>query len=373
MKNLSEYITGISEADKPCAVYVHGFNSNRNSSTFQSLKHLFPQFDWISEDFDLTNPRKCLQQIKQAVNKTKAVLLVGSSFGAFYVLHTGIPGIRRIVINPCFEPAKHVPMVDADALDSKANDYLKALADDGVSGGTIFGIFGNHDELFNYQEWFGKEFTNKHKAIVDGGHRLPESSLEKGMAEAINALFPGILNESEMLTEHYTNIFVKREGKDKALLSKYKDQVWDILYNSYKYLEGGLAGIETVDELIADSEFWKLVTKGDKVLAAFIYNFKRGGRKIQYAGCVRTPEGKKAFYDVVKEDIKLKDRETWAEVSGVVEQKYLEQGMAPIPAEVAQKILSDKQFINFDPDGYHYTRMIGRQPHTKMMVGNINV
>ena len=46
-------------------------------------------------------------------------------------------------------------------------------------------------------------------------------------------------------------------------------------------------------------------------------------------------------------------------------------GAIPIKAIDAQKILSDKKFMAFNSDTYHYTRMIGDSPHEKIMIGNI--
>lgn len=365
MNSLKTYI--ITELqNKPCALYVHGFNSGKNSGTLKVLKVLYPQFKWICEDFDLIHPAKCIRQINSIINSKDVALVVGSSFGAFYVLHSDNE-CDKVVINPCFDPEVHVPKLDENALSSEAVKEIESIKSRPISG-TIFGVFGDHDELFSYQ----KEFNNNRMIVVSGGHKLSDKSLKQGMDAALNHLNNAI-HENFVINEHFTNIFVKKES-DKELLNKYKDQVWDILYNAYQNLPGGMAGCDSVEDLIKDSEFWKLVTKNDKVLAVFIYNFKRGGRKIQYAGRIAGDEGRKAFYKVVEEDTKLIERETWTEVSGAPEYIYKEKmGMTPIPADVAQMILKDKPFISIDKDGYHYTRMIGGEPHTKIMLGNIKV
>ena len=48
----------------------------------------------------------------------------------------------------------------------------------------------------------------------------------------------------------------------------------------------------------------------------------------------------------------------------------LKQGAMPIPAYIAELIMKDKKFDKIYDDGFHYTRMIGGHPHTKLMVGN---
>ena len=66
----------------------------------------------------------------------------------------------------------------------------------------------------------------------------------------------------------------------------------------------------------------------------------------------------------------MKDRQSWAEVSGPMEVTALKQGAMPIPAYIAELIMKDKTFDNIHKDGFHYTRMIGGEHHTKLMVGN---
>lgn len=37
----------------------------------------------------------------------------------------------------------------------------------------------------------------------------------------------------------------------------------------------------------------------------------------------------------------------------------------------AKKLIPDKPILSINSDGYHYTRIIGNEPHEKIMVGNI--
>lgn len=48
----------------------------------------------------------------------------------------------------------------------------------------------------------------------------------------------------------------------------------------------------------------------------------------------------------------------------------LKNGAMPIPSSVAKEVMKDKKFLEFKDDGYFYVRMIGGDPHTKIMMGN---
>lgn len=166
------------------------------------------------------------------------------------------------------------------------------------------------------------------------------------------------------INEHFVNALSKKDMK------KHIDEVWDILVKCYEKI-GGLAGMESKEQLIDETDMWKMIRKNGKILAVKCYTFKRGGRKACYCASNGTDEGKQALYQMVKDDMKLKGRQAWIEASGAVEHIYKKYGEAtPIPAEIAQQIMKDKKFISFNKDGYHYTRLIGGKPHEKIMLGN---
>ena len=172
------------------------------------------------------------------------------------------------------------------------------------------------------------------------------------------------LNEA-LICERFLNAFSKED------MRKYADEVWDILQKAYAYC-GGMAGMDSVDQLIDETDMWKMVRKNGKIVAVSTYSNKRSGRKICYGGQDGSEEGKIAFKKILEEDFKLKDRQSWAEVSGPMEVTALKQGAMPIPAYIAELIMKDKTFDNIHKDGFHYTRMIGGEPHTKLMVGNFS-
>lgn len=170
------------------------------------------------------------------------------------------------------------------------------------------------------------------------------------------------LNEA-LICERFLNAFSKED------MRKYADEVWDILQKAYAYC-GGMAGMDSVEQLIDETDMWKMVRKNGKIVAVNTYSNKRSGRKICYGGQDGSEEGKIALKKILEEDFRLKDRQSWAEVSGPMEVTVLKQGAMPIPAYIAELIMKDKTFDNIHKDGFHYTRMIGGEHHTKLMVGN---
>ena len=163
-----------------------------------------------------------------------------------------------------------------------------------------------------------------------------------------------------IINEHFVTCF---EPTD---MEKWLDLVWGMLDAAYAYA-GGVKGI-TKEQLIPESDLWKLVKRGDKITAAVLYTMKRGGRKACYMASDGTPEGKRDLTKLILEDAKMKDRDAWQEVSGRAIKAFLGNGHLPVPNTVAQEILKDKTFDELKPDGWFYTRKIGGEPHTKILV-----
>jgi 3D (Asp-Asp-Asp) domain-containing protein len=121
--------------------------------------------------------------------------------------------------------------------------------------------------------------------------------------------------------------------------------------------------------LINDTDFWKLNIKNGKVVAVFVYTFKRGGRKLVYCGSDGTQVGKDALKKIIDDDIKFIERQSWVEVSGALAHIHLKKGANILDVEIAQKLLPDKKII---PLGRKvYQREIGGVMVNKIIIGNI--
>lgn len=163
-----------------------------------------------------------------------------------------------------------------------------------------------------------------------------------------------------LVTERYLNLLQPSEKE------QYVDIVWDMLDKSYKKI-GGYKGASSPEELIEKSSLWKLVRKNNKIVALAIYKDERGRKSIGVASD-GTDEGKNALFDLWLEDLKFS--RAWGEVSGAAEAKKLGLGYKPIPNKYAEEILG-KDVLSLNPDGIHYTRLIGGIPYEKVIVGKV--
>lgn len=364
MRSLKETLT------KKNALYIHGLGSSKNSTTYKHLKKNFPQFNWYTDTFDLLDVNGTIKKINNLLKSRNISTVVGSSLGGFYTLAIK-NSVAKIVINPCMHPSVEIPkLVDNQTIDIESYKAVESSTYASIDGemrfGT-FGIFGLDDELFSYLKEFNDLYGARYILVKDK-HRLNERNLISTIQYALER-FDDINKtiKEGVVNEHFTNIVVKNANRKD--LDSYKDEVWDMLQKAYEPI-GGILGCDNLDMLIDDSDFWKLFTKNGKLYACAVYTFKRGGRKLMYCGTDGTKEGKAALYRIISDDIRLIDRKAWAEVSDKMEHIYIDKhGATPVPAEVAQKILSDKPFIKIHDDGFHYDRYIGGEVHTKIMVG----
>lgn len=165
-----------------------------------------------------------------------------------------------------------------------------------------------------------------------------------------------IYNQS-ILTERYVNLF----GPE---LKQYIDVIWDMLQKAYAGLDGGFATARTKEELIKKTWLTKCVRRNGKIVACKLYADKLGRKSI--AGATDgSAEGKAGFYKMIEEDFRLK--RAWGEVSGKMEHITAKQGAIPVPNIYAEK-LTGKPILDLNPDGIHYTREIGGEPHEKVIM-----
>ena len=142
----------------------------------------------------------------------------------------------------------------------------------------------------------------------------------------------------QFITERFVNCHNPEDMK------KYSNDVWDILTKSYEYC-GGMAGMDSIQQLIDETTMWKLVRKNGKIVACIVYTNKRGGRKACYAGTDGTEEGVQGLKKIMQEDNLLPDRQAWGEYSGKAVSTMFNQGAMPVRSEIAQEIMKDKKVI----------------------------
>lgn len=168
----------------------------------------------------------------------------------------------------------------------------------------------------------------------------------------------------EFINEHFLTI------TDKNKMKEYGDDVWDMLQKAYAYI-GGVAGADSIDDIINDTDMWKLVRRNGKITAIKAYKFKKGGRKSNCCASDGTEQGKKDLMKIYKEDGIMKDRKQYGEYSGKAVSAVLKTGGIPVPASIAQTLLEPKE-VTPCKDGWFFTRKLGDgKVHHKLMVGNL--
>lgn len=361
-------------------LYIHGLNSTANSRTATVMQQCLGNSYKVYAPAIPKQPDEALSVVKNAIHQYKIDLVIGSSLGGFIALK--LRNVMKIVINPCCNPGLELQKLGEPEIATRYEQLQKSLWTniDAEEREITFGLFGTHDELFSYLPEFQKHYNYVKK--MSDGHRISPMNIKNVLCPLIKEIeqkhLPELakkvggtvkVNESEQtpphkdLFESYVNALTQDD------MQKYAHEVWDILEKSYAYC-GGLLGMKDVQQLISESDMWKMVRRSGKIVCVVVYSFKRGGRKMCYGGTDGTPQGKSDFYKIMSEDINMLDRKAWAEVSEKMEYLYLKNGAVPIPNTIAKQIMSDKEFVSLDPDGYHYIRSIGGILATKMMVGN---
>ena len=93
---------------------------------------------------------------------------------------------------------------------------------------------------------------------------------------------------------------------------------------------------------------------------------KQYGNKLVGLGTNGTPQAKQELMHNLN-DLKNK-KNFWAEVSGPLERVFEKMNIPKISNKLAEK-LTDKAILDFAEDGFHYTRFLGGQATSKIIVG----
>lgn len=164
---------------------------------------------------------------------------------------------------------------------------------------------------------------------------------------------------TKTLVEHYVNIDNGNEMKS------FVDEVWALLQTAYSGI-GGFHTATSPEHLIHKTDFWKAVRRDGKLVAVVVYVNRHGYRKALGVGHNGTRQGKRDAVGILRADVNL-DR-SWIEVSGRAEELEISLGATMLPNQYAE-ILTGKEILSLNDDGYHYTRLIAGKPFEKVMMG----
>lgn len=150
-------------------------------------------------------------------------------------------------------------------------------------------------------------------------------------------------------------------------MQRYAAQVWSILVDSYAQVSGGLH-YESLNELIQDTQRWRLVVRHGEVVALTLFKSKRGWKLVAMAAC--RSQGKRAR-QALKRLIQADLPRCWMELSERAEAFVLRHCGGQhfvVHASLASDLLGKPVSDNV-ADGFHYQREVCGLLKSKMIVG----
>lgn len=161
-------------------LYIHGYNGNPYGSSYHHLKNAIDnKHELFSIDYNVEKPAEAIVSIYDYIIDNNIDFVIGSSLGGFLTLF--LPGVPRMVINPCWNPVEELPKI---GYDGPQHDYQYLLEffkefHDYEEYHLCAGCFSNNDELLGtkYKEVFSKYFENVYD-ISDGHHITDKSANE---------------------------------------------------------------------------------------------------------------------------------------------------------------------------------------------------
>jgi len=191
--------------------------------------------------------------------------------------------------------------------------------------------------------------------------RLTESELRQMITESVRK----VLEKKMVLNESFVNC------KNKAEMYRYAKVVWNLLQRSYAYC-GGIKNVDSVDELIKDTNLWKMYRKDGQIKAVICYTDRKGGRKLCLMGQDGSEDGRRMIKKMLEDDFNMPERESWTGFSGRAAVTALRHGGIPIPSKIALQYVGNKCRAY---DDYWYIRPLKNangeiENHLKVMIGN---
>lgn len=171
--------------------YVHGFASSGQTKIVDIMRKHLPEDEIISYDIPV-EPNEAIDFLLQRLYEDKIDVAIGTSLGAYYLLHTSV--CKKIAINPPYDPNKVL-----DQFIDKEVEFLNPRKDGAKS---FYWKEVYHKQIEFYNEWHclcdfeiqddstlffgvGDDFVTDNddyqygwdKYHIPGGHRFTEEML----------------------------------------------------------------------------------------------------------------------------------------------------------------------------------------------------
>jgi len=150
------------------------------------------------------------------------------------------------------------------------------------------------------------------------------------------------------------------------------DDVFTILQNAYKNIQGGLH-FKDKDDLINKTDLWKIIYLDETIVGVIIYKAKKGLKMVALGiASFLNKKSKFLIKTMLSNIFKLTFSNTWMEVSEGVEKFILKHGGEGfLIKNTFANHLTGKVILSLDEEGYHYKREINGVVKTKVMIGTI--
>ena len=352
-------------------LYIYGFNSSAKTSTSaRTFKTELVNFNVYTPEYPQEDGEKAYKFLQKYIDENDIDIVVGTSLGGFLALCLKCD--YKIIINPACGAGDDIIKIGASIEQMSSYNKIRDLYLWKQHPKKQIALFGKYDNLVNYKSEYIKKYGENDVYDIETEHHLSKEDINNYVFPYVIKFFEKQYNmksltkyvkESLMINERFVTPIKKDDMK------KWASQVWKLLNDAYKYC-GGLKGMNSIEQLINETDIGKIVRRGNKVTAVVTYSTKRGGRKNCYMASSQDEQGKHDLFMIMKEDAKLLDREAWCEASGKTVSVKLKNGWTPIPNYIAQYIMKDKKFDELCKDGFFYVRQIGNHKFHKIMLGN---
>jgi len=173
----------------------------------------------------------------------------------------------------------------------------------------------------------------------------------------------------QFMTEHVLSIGLN--SNHEKYREQHRQEIHHMLKKSYEKV-GGYSGEkpgskEESDKIHHDisHSVIKATRRNGKITSVNLYK-KQHGRKSIASATDGTEHGKNDWKKTKLEDHEQK--KAWGEVSGAVEHLQRKMGVPVVHNNLAGKLLNKD--VEKHEDGERYTRQIGREKHTKVIMGH---
>ena len=187
-------------AQKPYALYIHGFASSAKSGTKSSMGRILDDYEWLSPEIT-HDPYESLGILNEWAAAFRPALITGTSMGGLLAMYVDCPTAVKVAVNPCIEIERVLRKFGYGKhpyLQPRENDETEFVIDEPmiqkfirfraenqpVPGARNIALFSTDDELI------GHEFTKKNAALLESmgyeilwgskfGHRCNEQACKQ--------------------------------------------------------------------------------------------------------------------------------------------------------------------------------------------------